>query len=165
MNQPTQSSLASSHSDSNHQTTDRAFALLAAAAVITAVIAGFWLLGSPNKQRLMALDRQRLNELQQIASEMTSEYGFKPAADETVSLPDSLESLNIRSDRLLDPESQEPYVYRRLSDSTYELCATFAIDSSEVPRQNFGYDNRERWAYSKGQQCFEFEVSKRYPLP
>ena len=46
---------------------DRLFALLATAAVVIGVISGFWLLGSPNKQRQLRADQQRLEDILGIA--------------------------------------------------------------------------------------------------
>lgn len=150
-----------SDTPSNHQATDRAFTLLAVTSVIAAVIAGFWLLGSPNKQRLISLDADRVNHLMQIAGALRTDYGGR-AGQASKPLPKLLSDTNVKPSLLKDPVTDSLYEYRLRSDSTYELCATFATDSFEAAAPNRRFSD-ERWAHPKGRHCYEFDVSSRDP--
>jgi hypothetical protein len=136
-------------------TVDKNFTVISAATVLAAIVAGFWLLGSPGKQRLISLDSQRVQNLSAIASELSSDLaanGDIPAKP----LPEQL-SDRIRN-QYKDPETQEPYSYKRISDKAYELCATFALpsDANENNRALPPFGDT-RWQHPEGLHCFELE--------
>ena len=150
-----------------HRSTDRAFLSISAVAVAIAIIAGFWLLGSPGQQRLLSLDSERINDLTQIAGELSYTVN-NPDGSTAPPLPQQLpDSVTTRAD-LTDPVTREPYEYRRLSDSSYELCATFATDSKEQdstqPTSLPPFVNA-RWSHSAGRHCFEIAKSATEPKP
>ena len=151
-----------------HRSIDRAFLSVSAVAVAIAIVAGFWLLGSPGQQRLRSLDSERINDLTQIASELAytvdNPGGSKPAPPLPEQFPDSVTT---RTD-LTDPVTREPYEYRRLSDSSYELCATFATDSkAQDNTQPTGLSPsiNARWSHPVGRHCFEIAKSATEPKP
>ncbi len=153
-----------------HQKTDRTFVAVSTAAVLIAIVAGFLLLGSPGQQRLLSLDSERVNDLSQIASNLAfaveNPGKVTPAPQLPESLPDSVTS----RDDLRDPLTNEPYEYRRLSDSAYELCATFATDSTQ-PDKTSQFSNTQwphpagQWPHPAGRHCFEFAKSASQPKP
>ena len=130
-------------------------AVAAGVVVAAAVVAGLVVVGSPGEARLEKLDTARRDDLRTI------EHAVAEVWDRTATLPPSLDSLRaanrLRPEDLTDPETNEPYAYRVLSDSTYELCATFARAS----------DDRERWlhdrsaidAHGAGRHCFTVQPS------
>jgi len=135
---------------------DQAFAAAATAAVVAGIVGGFWVLGTPARQRDIAADRQRLQDLGAIAQNLHQQYLNQP---DTYQLPDALPTAEGRN----DPLTNQPYEYERLSDRTFQLCATFDTDSSTHPLANRVDDPAiERWQHPQGQHCFEFEVSE-YP--
>jgi hypothetical protein len=138
----------------SHKAFDRAFAGVATAAVIAAIAAGFWVLGTPGRQRDLAADRQRLQDLAAIAQEFPNRY---LNAGEDFQLPPVLESTGIQN----DPLTNQPYEYERLGDRSFELCATFDTDSS-TQRLNDQRANpdAERWQHPAGRHCFEFDVTE-----
>lgn len=133
---------------------DRAFAGVATVAVLAGIIAGFWVLGTPGRQRDIAADRQRLQDLQSIAFELQGRSQNQAEFE----LPAELED----SQRRADPITNEPYEYEQLSDSSYELCAEFATDSSTYPLQNASQRN-EFWQHPAGPHCFEFDIAEQPP--
>lgn len=133
---------------------DRAFASAATLAVVGGIVAGFWVLGTPGRQRAIAADRQRIQDLQAIAFELHGR-SQSPADFE---LPAELDD----GQRRVDPLTDEPYSYQRLSESSYELCAQFDTDSSTYPLQNATQEN-EFWQHPEGQHCFEFELGEQPP--
>jgi hypothetical protein len=136
---------------------DRAFAAVATVAVGLAIAAGFWVLGTPGRQREIAADRQRSQDLAVIAQRLHDRY---TAADsDTYQLPATLDATELGH----DPLTNQPYEYGRLGDRTFELCATFDTDSSthrlQEPQNN---PEAEQWQHPEGRHCFEFDVTE-YP--
>jgi hypothetical protein len=138
---------------------DRAFSLISLAAVLTAVVAGFWMLGSPGKQRLMSFDATRIQDLSSLSSSLGSElvpFGdASKAKAPPAQLPGSL------TEQYRDPETNQPYEYRKLTDETYELCATFALSYDENTRNN-AYGN-EAWKHPAGRHCFVVNAKTSQP--
>lgn len=110
--------------------------------VTAAIVAGFFVIGGPGEARLERLDEARLDDLRAI------DRAAEQVWERTGMLPSSLDSLaavaQLTPDQRIDPETSEPYEYRILSDSTAEVCATFALaDDTAVPlahRSDIGGD-------------------------
>ncbi|WP_155523978.1 hypothetical protein [Nodosilinea nodulosa] len=138
----------------DNQVFDRAFAGVATAAVVAAIAAGFWVLGTPGQQRQIAADRQRVQDIVAIAQEFHNRY-LNDGADK-FRLPSALDEAQVRN----DPMTGQPYEYERLSDRTFELCATFDTDSSTHRLSDQGSNpDAERWQHPAGHYCFEFDVT------
>ncbi|MEM9905811.1 MAG: hypothetical protein AAF921_12385 [Cyanobacteria bacterium P01_D01_bin.44] len=135
---------------------ERSFATIATLAVLSGIVAGFWVLGSPGRQRLIASDQRRANDLQETARTL---YWQAQDKGEDYRLPDTLSTRELGK----DPITQQPYEYNRLSDSTYELCAVFETDSSTYPLRNRPSEEAEKWNHPEGQHCFEFDISEQPP--
>ncbi|MDP3901079.1 MAG: hypothetical protein Q8Q38_01955 [bacterium] len=143
----------------------KAIAVVASVLVLGAVVYAFFLLGSPVTQRAISFDARRVQDLQQIAGSVESYH------QETKTLPTTLEDLKgIRFAvfSLSDPETQEPYEYRRISDVSYEVCAVFTTDSthqpelrqepSQQPALGQGLFTQNSWVHGVGRTCFTREV-------
>jgi hypothetical protein len=138
------------------KTIDRAFAGVATAAVVAGIFAGFWVLGTPGRQRAIALDRQRLQDLNMMAQSLHQDY---QAQQDTFQLPAELDQDDLR----IDPLTNQPFEYRRLSANSFELCASFDTDSSTYPFSNRPQPpDTRRWEHPAGRHCFEFDVTE-YP--
>lgn len=143
------------------QANDRLFALLATVLVVIGVLTGFWLLGSPNRQRQIRLDQQRLNDLFQIALYLHQQAEQSLLRDKTVNLPTSLSANN----RQTDPISNQPYQYRRLDNTKYQLCAEFATESDTDKLRDFSSTNQDFWQHPSGRHCFQLDVLENPPQP
>lgn len=155
---------ANGHKANEYKATDKAFAVLATLAAVAAVIAGFRLLGSPAQQRLLSLDEDRRRDLQNISDTLRLEYSAA-AGQASAPLPETLAEANFLTTAFLsDPVTEVPYEYRRLSDSTYELCATFSAASPENTEPSLRYVD-PLWAHPEGRHCYEFDVASREPKP
>ncbi len=138
------------------KTFDRTFAGVATAAVVAGIIAGFWILGTPGRQRAISSDRQRISDLVAMAQNLHQDY---QAQQDGFQLPETLDANEQRS----DPLTNQPYEYQRLSDTTFELCASFDTDSSTYPFSNRPRPPETRqWEHPEGRHCFEFDVTE-YP--
>ncbi|MDB4992428.1 MAG: hypothetical protein JWL75_673 [Parcubacteria group bacterium] len=138
------------------------------ALAIMTVIGGFLIIGTPSHARAERFDQQRIQDLQNIQSQVLSYWQLKQA------LPESLAVLN---DELIgyqipvDPENGAEYPYTALGKVkdgriSFEICASFDLQGSAIsyvhaPSNGFG---DEAWAHEKGQQCYtKFIDPVKYP--
>lgn len=132
-------------------------ATLATVAIAVAIAFGFWVLGTPQRQRLQAADEQRVEDLHAIALNLHWNARSTLNRGQAVELPASLPP----DIRRTDPITEQPYEYQRLDDTTYELCAEFATNSAADPLQR--QDENEFWLHPSGEHCFEFNVLEQPP--
>jgi hypothetical protein len=121
-------------------------------AVIVVLILGFRFLGSPAKQRLVRADSRDVQALASLAQQIS----FAWNQSEKV-LPGNLDKITntVKKDVL----NGKPFVYRPKQNSAYELCATFATDSRELPDVN----SADPWLHPKGDYCFQLDASEPVP--
>ncbi|MEW6610952.1 MAG: DUF5671 domain-containing protein [Patescibacteria group bacterium] len=122
------------------------------------IVGGFFLVGSPQKQRLIRFDTQRVSDLQTIQNEVITYWQQKG------SLPQTLEELNndISGYRTpLDPETNVAYEYHLKDTLTFELCATFKTTGDEEdarrstkPMPYGSTPQNWNWAHGIGRACF-----------
>ena len=125
------------------------FLIAATAVALAAVAAGLFALGTPSAQRERALDRLRVQDLQRITVAMERHF------DRYGALPPDLDTLGRQPGarlNLRDPETGEPYVYRPLDDTRYEVCAHFSAAHD---------DGTGAWAHGAGLQCFRRQPGPR----
>lgn len=123
----------------------------AAAVVVASIIAGVILVGSPAEGRLQQLDSARIEDLKRIMAGMDSFWSRNER------LPASLEELMADprvAVRTQDPSSAEPYGFAPLDEDTFELCATFDLESPEPARPS----SADFWRHGAGRQCFELDI-------
>lgn len=145
----------------------RIFILAVLIIVAAAAIAGFFVSGSPFRERERRFDEERINDLQSIQWQIVNYWQRKER------LPEELEDLRDEISGYAaprDPESGLSYGYRVLGDLRFELCADFKTESNEsvsgVPRPIFpaGRGLSEIWTHGIGQMCFERTIdSELYP--
>lgn len=140
--------------------------------VLVSIIAGFFIIGTPQEIRAQKQDAIRIQDLQNIQWQVVNYWQQKEE------LPASLEELEdpISYNHIpVDPETKEPYAYRSTGAMKFEICATFALaggtedtgmgpmmptDASMVGGK-FVPDN---WQHGAGEQCFERTIDpERYP--
>ena len=136
----------------------RGLLLIVVSAVVAVVaVAGFLTMGSPDRTRLYRIDERRTEELQSIAVAIETHYANGKR------LPDRLSDLRVvpgDTQDWHDPLSGQPYEYRVIGGSRYELCATFSLASEE------GDVRSQQWAHGAGRQCFELDANHPYaPKP
>jgi len=127
-------------------------AIVATIAVIAVVSVGWHFLGGPGTQRQVQSDLRIVSALYELAHEiyLRSENSNKVLPADLEKLPDSVK---------LNPITHAAITYRRKSDSTFELCATFATDSRNLPNQN----GNDFWAHPKGDYCFQLDATQQPP--
>ena len=123
--------------------------------VVVAIVLGVALVGSLTTARLKRFDYQRLADLQTIHRELQLLCHDPDVKDELKrELPSTLEELAslARSERinLIDPETQQPYVYTVTDATSYELCATFTLERNS--------DVEVFWNHPTGRHCFTVDA-------
>ncbi len=118
-----------------------AYMTAAAAGVLIGVLAGFSLLGSPDRQRSLQADARRVMDLQTI----------QRAVDARPSLPVTLAEIG---NAPMDPVTRRPYDYRQTGPNTYQLCAVFSHESPGVSPELV-------WYHPAGRHCFDLAVRRR----
>lgn len=150
--------------------------------VLASIVTGFITVGSPTKQRVLRFDSQRVSDLQNIQYQVVNFWQQKEG------LPTKLESLN---DSLYgsvipkDPETDITYEYKTTGPLSFELCATFALETQDTKgRGEFGYGmgggmmaydtsvsypyypggENENWKHAAGKVCFQRTIDpEKYP--
>lgn len=145
----------------------RAFIFAVVGIVAVSVISGFFVAGSPFRERLRKFDERRVQDLQNIQWQIVNYWQRKEK------LPAALEGL--RDDISgyvvpVDPESGSSYPYRVLDDFQFELCADFKAESREIPlgaaKPVFpeGRGFSESWTHGIGKTCFSRTIDPElYP--
>lgn len=97
--------------------------------VTGALIAGFAVVGGPGYARLEKADAQRAQDLQRLHNYLQCSW------EETI-LPEALSDdaycFSYAGDiPTTDPVTGEEYMYRRISDKSFEICATFVTEAQK----------------------------------
>ncbi|WP_212524921.1 hypothetical protein [Actibacterium sp. MT2.3-13A] len=102
--------------------TDRLAQIALAALVAALVVFGLLTVGGPGKGRMERRDATRLSDLQDLG-----QYVRCVANTQDKTLPAGLAPVETcqRELRLADPFTGAPYLYQRVSDTAYRLCAGF----------------------------------------
>ncbi|MEK7138362.1 MAG: hypothetical protein AAB787_02520 [Patescibacteria group bacterium] len=142
------------------------FSYIIIAVVAIAIIAGFFVLGTPQAERMRKFDDIRVNNLQEIQWQVIGYWQTKKV------LPDNLDLLINETQGTrppVDPETAVAYEYEIITekDLTFELCATFKTDNStdqsstkegrtDVVYMPYGPgDASWNWQHGLGRACFE----------
>ena len=140
----------------------RLAAIGSTAVVIIVAFASLFFIDSPMTERMRRIDDRRLSDLQSIS------YGIDTfVLKNNHQLPESLDALvkdrdlGYLENQIKDPESKANYEYKKTGDKSYELCAIFALSTTEV--ENSKADDVYRaygpaWDHPVGRHCFALEV-------
>ncbi len=137
------------------------------------VLTGFFLVGSPQKARLVKLDEIRLGHLQQIQYEIINYWQSKGQ------LPASLDNLSDATRGIIiqrDPQNGAPYEYIPTGELSFDLCAEFSQEgdsefSSPMPMRPMMYPSKGMdaqnsiWQHSGGRHCFSRTIDKDFYPP
>lgn len=122
--------------------------------VLLSVIYGFYIAGSPQNQRLMRFDDQKVSDLQTIQDRLVYYWQQKAALPAQLGdLNDAISGFSVPS----DPQSNQPYEYRVTGPRAFELCAQFNEVSGDTPvLQTYPtLPASSNWQHAAGRVCFE----------
>ena len=131
--------------------------------VTVAVIAGFFIVGSPITERVRRFDERRVSDLQSIQWEVINYWQKKNQ------LPSGLEILrdDIRGYMSpVDPETGSAYEYAAQGSDSFSLCAIFAMKNNT--NENIKPDilmgridlKKRSWVHDAGRVCFTRTIDK-----
>jgi hypothetical protein len=139
--------------------------------VISGIVIGFIIVGSPAKQRALHFDQQRAQDLFVIQSKVIAYWIAYGSLPQSLDQADAMNPASTFGSRIaVDPVTNVPYEYSKKSDRTYEICAIFSVSSDEIKKsQNMPVvpdTNLElSWDHGVGRTCFARSVdTSRYPL-
>lgn len=136
----------------------------AVAAVAAVVIVGFFIAGSPFRQRLLRFDERKVSGLQSIQWQIVSFWQNKGRLPADLSeLTDSIYGFTAPR----DPQSGRDYEYRTTGELSFELCAEFNLPSEDVfpkePTRPYYDMAGENWQHGEGRVCFSRTIDpERY---
>lgn len=135
---------------------------------VATIIAGFFIVGTPEQARLQRFDAQRVTDLQDIQYRVINYYQAKQV------LPTAIGDLaNALSYGPLptDPQSSAAYVYKMAGATSFQLCATFTaasrgnqeVDVQTAPAIPGAYGVKEdSWQHTAGQVCFDRTIDPSF---
>src|SRR3989344_5245810 len=146
---------------------------VAVLAIVT-IASGFFIVGTPAEARLARFDTQKVNDLQNIQSQVV--YYWQAKQKLPAEIADLNNSLNY-GPVPVDPQSGESYVYQPGEGLSFKLCATFNAESRGS--QNVYYESRamvpvpargkgmmqDHWQHDAGQVCFERIIDPAFYPP
>jgi hypothetical protein len=139
--------------------------------VLASIVAGFFIMGSPQTNRLIRIDTEKVSDLQNIQWQIINFWQQKETLPTTLSeLEDPLTGFIVPT----DPQSGEAYEYRALSGLSFELCAVFNQSSPEpsealvrpaINERSVLYGIQDgNWQHDAGEACFERTIDPdRFP--
>jgi hypothetical protein len=143
--------------------------LVAVVLVLGSIIAGFSVLGSPQNQRMLRYDTQKVTDLQSIQWQIVNYWQQKGVLPDTLTqLEDPLSGFMVP----VDPQNKEPYEYEKTGPLSFNLCANFnnptpSADNS-TPRAiylNPPGELGENWQHDEGRKCFSRTIDPElYPV-
>jgi hypothetical protein len=130
-----------------------AFAGLALAGVVLALVVGFSDVGNPAHMRALGNDQRRVRSLADIADSIHENHSGASGA------PNSLVDIGRLNSRLetTDPATGSTYDYVKLKNAAYELCATFETEDRGKGSGAF--------AHGEGRTCFKLNANHSYAIP
>ena len=143
---------------------------IASLLVLAVLAGGFFIVGTPAQQRAKRFDERRVNDLQNIQSQLLNYWMQKEE------LPEELNVL--AQDKLAgfilprDPETNLNYPYHKLTAFSFEICADFKRPSADIepqrverlssslkrdllPKSQGNFGSGTNWTHGKGETCFE----------
>ena len=140
--------------------------------VLSVIVYGIVIIGSPMEQRAKNLDSNRVNDLRSIQSQIVYTH-WQNKGD----IPENLTELNDPISSYIvptDPETKADYEYTKISKNSFELCATFKTISSTTDETvakstsyYYGEDDsaNQNWQHNAEKTCFTRTIdTKIYPV-
>lgn len=145
------------------------FAYLTAALVIASVALGFFIIGTPAKQRAYRFDEQRIQNLQTIQYEVLNYWQQKQALPENLGLlEDSISGFKVPN----DPDTKVSYEYKITGDLAFDLCADFktTADKQSNMKNSGSYavpmtDFQQNWDHKAERTCFSRTIDPELYKP
>lgn len=145
---------------------------LVSTVVLVVIVGGFFIIGSPQTQRFMRLDQEKINDLSRIQWQVVDFYQKKERLPKTLrELKDPLTVFILPK----DSQTGKEYKYMLKEGLSFYICANFNKESRgygkeqirrTVPKSSFGYgSDSENWIHGEGETCFERTIDPdKFPV-
>ncbi len=144
--------------------------VVSATMVIGSIVAGFSVLGTPQSQRLLRYDSEKVSDLQNIQWQIVNYWqqkGTLPA--KLAELEDPISGFIIPT----DAQTEAPYEYQKTGTLSFNLCAVFNKSLQTVNNstsrtmypESMGNKPGDSWQYEAGRHCFSRTIDPElYPI-
>jgi uncharacterized membrane-anchored protein len=137
----------------------RIFFFASLSLIVIAFVAAWFFVESPTLTRAKRLDQNVINNVNNLENAVNS---FN---DKYKKLPDTIDEIKNNRDIYLDlkslndPETGALISYHKVSETTFEFCATFRTDNKNVdPRADTNYYSDPTKLHAAGYQCIPGQV-------
>ena len=140
--------------------------------VLATIVAGFFIIGTPQDIRKQKQDAIRVQDLQNIQWQIVNYWQQKEK------LPASLSDVNdpISNNIVpVDPQTKEPYEYETTGVLSFKLCGTFAGKGNSMKNVSFarpaapmsvgGKELPDNWQHDVGRTCYDRTIDPERYLP
>lgn len=138
--------------------------------VFVTIVSGFFIVGTPAQARLARFDAQKVNDLQNIQSQIT--YYWQAKRTLPVTLDDLHTSLSY-GPVPMDPQTGQPYTYRTTGALSFKLCADFNAESRAAQNRYTqpmavpaGIGDKagapDTWQHGAGRACFDRTIDPSF---
>ena len=152
--------------------------VIAAVLIVGSIGAGFYVLGTPQSQRMLRYDSQKVSDLQNIQWQIVNYWQQKGVLPATlVELQDPISGFMVPA----DPQTQVPYEYEKTGNLSFDLCADFnkstGVMNGSIARMPYPAEPAyskpmikpggivESWQHEAGRQCFSRTIDPElYPV-
>jgi hypothetical protein len=148
-------------------------AIAVAVLIVATIAAGFLIIGTPGQIRLYRFDDQKVNDLQNIQSQVVNYWQTQGRLPATLAnLSDSIGGYSVPN----DAQTSAQYVYATTSALSFKLCANFnaQTQSNSQTLNSYSYavptgiggSNmvNDSWFHTAGNFCYARTIDpKRYP--
>ncbi len=136
-----------------------------------AIVAGFFVVGSPQTERMLRFDDRRVGDLQSLQYEIVNFWQTKEHLPQTLAeLTDDIRGFTPPQ----DPENNSPYEYRVTGDKSFELCAVLSRETNKdsaaviatkpMPMPIADPYVPDNFLHAAGRQCFTRTIDPdRFP--
>jgi len=148
----------------NHTRGSKISAAVVSLILLSSVVCGIVVIGSPSEQRARAMDEQRISDLMSIQNEIVYTW-WENKGD----IPEILDNLTNPINGFVvpkDPVTGENYEYIRVSKNTFQLCAILETENlntdAKISQYPYPVKNgvNENWQHDVGRNCFERTIDE-----
>jgi type II secretory pathway pseudopilin PulG len=146
------------------------FSVIAIASVVIAIVLSFVVIGTPVSQRKTQFDQRRVNDLQNIQSQVIYYWQSKQKLPNSLAdVQDPFSNTNIPA----DPETGKAYTFTPTGPMSFKLCATFDLPTQK-DTQNISYPTpysvdsnyqNNNWQHGSGETCFTRTIDPQFYPP
>jgi len=152
---------------------NRSVAYATATLVALTIVAGFFIVGTPQQARLYRFDDQKVSDLQNIQSQIVSYWQAKRQLPMALSdLGSAINNFSVPN----DPQSGTAYEYAVKGPLSFELCAAFnaptqgntaarAAPIAPAPYGVKGTPLQDNWQHGAGHTCFDRTIDPAFYPP